>query len=108
MMSVSRVSRLSLGLITGLGLLACRQNPLLKELNPSPHALAKATVSGSTITLDGTGSKDDGTIVSYRWLSDTRRPDQKTGRYAPPDLSPAQAAGWPGDGPIVTVPNVPE
>jgi hypothetical protein len=102
-MRLTRVS-LSLGLlIAAPGLLACRQNPLVQRANPPPKAVATADASEypqapATVKLDGTGSTDDGSIVTYQWFSATKNPDG-AGRLVPE----GQSLNWPDDQPTVSV-----
>jgi hypothetical protein len=103
-MALRRALMISLALFCALpGLLACRQNPLVKRANPPPRADASATQTEypqapATVMLDGSRSSDDGKVTQWHWLSATKDPDGKPGRYVPPDVPEAQRAGWPPDG----------
>jgi hypothetical protein len=103
-MGLGRILLLSLALFSALpGLLACRQNPLVKRANPPPKADASATQTEypqapATVMLDGSRSTDDGKITQWHWLSATKDPAGKPGRYVPPDVPEAQRPGWPADG----------
>jgi hypothetical protein len=92
---------LAIGLTLGA---ACRQNPLVERANPAPTAVAKINPAAPSeapvmVTLDGTGSTDDGSITEYRWLSATPKPDGMPGRYIPP----GESADWPADTAMTTV-----
>jgi len=105
-MSLSGIRTLSLLLLAAPGLLACRQNPLVKPANPAPKAVAKATLGQTpgTILLDGSMSTDDGPIAKYQWRSGTRRPDGM-GRLIPSGI---MTTAWPGDGQVVMVSQLPD
>jgi hypothetical protein len=99
----------SLALFTAsTGVLACRQNPLVKRANPPPIADVSATMTEypeapAAVVLDGSRSTDDGSITQWHWLSATANPDGKGGRFIPPDVPQDQRAGWPPDGMRTTV-----
>jgi hypothetical protein len=103
-MRLTRIS-LPLGLsITAAALLACRQSTFVEPANPAPQAVAKADAAEypnapATVTLDATGSTDDGAIVAYQWLSATGQPDDEAGRLVPE----GQSVDWPTDEPTVSV-----
>jgi hypothetical protein len=101
-----RLTRLSLALgllIAAAGTLGCRKNPLVEPANPPPKAVARADYARypdvpATVKLDASGSTDDGTIVSYQWLSATQ-PAEGGGRMVPK----GQSIDWPEDAKTVDV-----
>jgi hypothetical protein len=131
-MSPSKLFAVALALFAFAG---CRESPQIKPANKLPKAVALVadadgklaskvqlnyTGADIDVTLDATTSSDeDGTIVSYRWLSANAVRDgglgqlshdvttdaatmtiKAGGRYVPP----GEPASWPGTSAKVTVP----